>query len=82
VVRRIRFGNQAPAPSEPSRRTGTFRYAHVDGIPRVFLLNEYLLAAFRKKPADLAQPAAGAPGAVPGATAPIELPKDAPETRK
>jgi hypothetical protein len=81
ATRRIRIGNKAPAPSEPTRRGGSYRYAHVDGVPRVFLVNDYVLTAFRKKPADLAQPASTLPGARPGEAAPIELPKDAPASR-
>jgi hypothetical protein len=81
VTRRLRIGNRAPPPTEPSRRGGTYRYAHVDGVPRVFLVNEFVLAQYRKKPADLKQPDAGR-AAVPGVPAPIELPKEEPETRR
>jgi hypothetical protein len=81
VTRRMRVGNQAPPPSDPARKTGTFRFAHVDGVPRVFLINEYALTAYRKKPADLKQPDIGR-GAIPGVAAPIELPKDGAESRK
>jgi hypothetical protein len=74
ATRRLRVGKPAPAPSEPTRRQGNFRYAHAEGVPRVFLVSDYILAQLRKKPAELKQPDAGPkPGTPP---APIELPKD------
>jgi Domain of unknown function (DUF4340) len=73
-TRRLRVGKQAPAPTEPSRKGGTYRYAHADGVSRVFLINEFVVARLRKKPDELKGPDAprGAPG---GQPAPIELPK-------
>jgi hypothetical protein len=71
--RRLRVGNRAPAPSEPSRKSGTYRYAHVDGVPRVVLVNEYMLTALRKKASDLKEPDAMRAGGG-AAPAPIELP--------
>ena len=53
ATRRLRIGNTAPAPTEPTRRGGTYRLAHVEGVPRVFLVNESVLRQYRKKPADL-----------------------------
>jgi hypothetical protein len=81
TIRRLRIGAKAPPPTEPTRRAGSYRFGVVDGIPRVFLVNEMSLAAYRKKPADLKQPDAGR-GAPPGVQQPIELPKDEPETRR
>jgi Domain of unknown function (DUF4340) len=80
-TRHLRIGKPAPAPTEPTRRNQNFRYAHVDGVPRVFLVSEFILNQLRKKPADLKTPETpkGAPG---GQPAPIELPKDGPETRR
>jgi Domain of unknown function (DUF4340) len=80
ATRRIRIGKPAPAPTEPTRRQGSFRYAHAEGIPRVFLVSEFILNQLRKKPEELKAPeAAPRPGAQP---APIELPKEGTETRK
>ena len=75
TTRRLRVGKQAPAPTEPSRKGGTYRYAHVDGVSRVFLINEFVVARLRKKPDELKPPDVprGTPG---GQPAPIELPKD------
>lgn len=81
-ARHLRIGKPAPPPTEPSRRGGSYRYATVDGVPRVFMVNEFVLPQFRKKAADLKQPETGR-GAPPGGPpAPIELPKEGPESRK
>jgi hypothetical protein len=80
AVRHLRVGKPAPPPSEPSRRGGAYRYATVDGVPRVFLLNEFVLPQFRKKPEDLKAPET--PKTAPGGQQPIELPKEGTDSRK
>jgi hypothetical protein len=80
TTRRLRIGNHAKAPTEPTRKAGSYRYAHVDGVPRVFVINDYVVAQYRKKPEELKQPEPRTPGA--GVQAPIELPKDGAESRK
>ncbi len=77
--RQLKVGKKAPPPSDPARKMGQYRFAYVEGTSRVVLLNEYTVVALRKKPVDLKAPEMPKPGAT--GPAPIEIPKDEPESK-